>query len=388
MPSPKICYYEVLLIKREATQDEIKSAFRTLAKKYHPDRNPDNKVESEEKFKEVAEAYTVLSDEEKRQRYDQYGHAGVSGGGGPGMQGVSVEDILSQVFGGRVAGAGGGAGGSIFDELFGAGGGGGRGVQEQGESRRFDIEIELEQAYKGVSKKIEFEREEHCSTCHGSGAKPGSKPATCSHCRGQGSVTRSQGFFVMRTVCPKCSGRGQVIESPCATCSGSGVQSKTVKKEVKLPAGIENNMRFRLEGMGDAGPNGAPYGDLIVIIQVKDHDIFVRKENHILLSIPIPFTMAALGGEVEVPTLEGNGTLTIPRATPSGKILKMPGLGMPDVHGYGKGDQLVKVTVDVPKKLSPEQDELLRKLATLEKTPVLPHKRSFFTKIKDLFSEE
>ena len=383
MPTQKADYYATLSVKRDATQEEIKAAFRTLAKKWHPDRNPDNKAEAEEKFKDVAEAYSVLSDEEKRKRYDQFGHAGLSGmGGGADMHGVSVEDILNQFFGGRA----GGGGGSIFDDLF--GGGGGRGVQEQGESRRFDIEIDLEQAFKGVTKKIEFEREEHCGTCHGTGAKPGSRPSTCSYCRGQGNVTRSQGFFVMRTVCPRCSGRGQVIESPCGTCSGTGLQAKSVKREVKLPPGIENNMRFRLEGMGDAGPNGAAYGDLVVIIHVKDHDIFVRKDNHILLSIPIPFTMAALGGEVEVPTLEGNANLTIPRGTPSGKILKMTGLGMPDVHGYGKGDQLVKVTVDVPKKITAEQDELLRKLALLEKTPVTPHKRSFFTKIKDLFSEE
>ena len=383
MPTQKADYYATLGVKRDATQEEIKAAFRTLAKKWHPDRNPENKVEAEEKFKDVAEAYSVLSDEDKRKRYDQYGHAGLSGmGGGADMHGVSVEDILNQFFGGRA----GGGGGSIFDDLF--GGGGGRGVQEQGESRRFDIEIDLEQAFKGVTKKIEFEREEHCATCQGTGAKPGSRPSTCTYCRGQGNVTRSQGFFVMRTVCPRCSGRGQVIESPCATCNGSGLQAKSVKREVKLPPGIENNMRFRLEGMGDAGPNGAAYGDLVVIIHVKDHDIFVRKDNHILLSIPIPFTMAALGGEVEVPTLEGKANLTIPRGTPSGKILKMPGLGMPDVHGYGKGDQLVKVTVDVPKKISAEQEELLRKLALLEKTPVTPHKRSIFTKIKDLFSEE
>jgi molecular chaperone DnaJ len=386
MPSQKADYYEVLAIKREATQEEIKVAFRTLAKKWHPDRNPDNKVEAEERFKDVAEAYSILSDEEKRRRYDQFGHAGISGGGGGAdFHGVSVEDILSQFFGGRAGGAG-GAGGSIFDDLF-AGGGGRAGV-EPGESHRFDIEIDLEQAYKGVTKKIEFERQERCDTCAGSGAKPGTRPVACTYCRGTGSVTRSQGFFVMRTVCPRCNGRGQTIESPCGTCSGTGFQPKTVKKEVKLPPGIENNMRFRLEGMGDAGANGAPYGDLIVIIHVKDHDIFVRKDNHVLLSIPIPFTMAALGGEVEVPTLEGKARLTIPHGTPSGKILKMPGLGMPDVHGYGKGDQLVKVTVEVPKKISTEQEELLRKLALLEKTPVTPHKRSFFTKIKDLFSEE
>src|SRR5579862_739122 len=375
MPSQKADYYDTLGVKRDASADEIKAAFWTLAKQWHPDRNPDKKAEAEEKFKDIAEAYAVLSDEEKRQRYDQFGHAGVQGGGSPDFHGVSVEDIISQFFGGR---------GSIFGDMF----GGGSSAPEQGESRRFDMELTLEQAYRGVSKKIEFEREERCETCHGSGAKAGTKPSVCSYCRGQGSVTRSQGFFVMRTVCPRCSGRGQVIESPCGTCHGSGAQTKVVKTEIKLPAGIEHNMRLRVPGMGDAGPQGAPSGDLYVIVHVKDHEIFVRKDNHVLLSLPIPFTMAALGGEIDVPTLEGKAKLVIPRGTQTGKVLKMPGLGMPDVHGYGKGDQLVKLTVDVPKKISAEQEELLRQLAALEKTPVQPHKRSFFTKIKDLFSDE
>jgi molecular chaperone DnaJ len=380
MPSQKADYYDILGVKREASADEIKAAFRSLAKKWHPDRNPDNKVVAEEKFKEIAEAYAVLSDPEKRQRYDQFGHAGVSGGGGQDFHGVSVEDILSQFFGGR-------GGGSIFDDFFG-GGGGSRGGPEQGESRRFDMEIDLEQAYRGVAKLIELERDETCETCKGSGAKPGTKPVTCSYCRGQGSVTQSQGFFVMRTVCPRCRGKGQAIESPCGTCRGSGFQAKNMRLEIKIPAGIEDNTRIRVPGQGDAGGVGAPRGDLYVFVRVKDHDIFVRKDNHVLLSIPIPYSMAVLGGEVDVPTLEGKSRLTIPKGTPSGKVLKMPGLGMPDVHGYGKGDQLVKISVDVPKKVSAEQEELLRQLAALDKVSVTPHKRSIFSKLKDLFSEE
>jgi molecular chaperone DnaJ len=383
MPSQKTDYYEILGVKRDASADEIKSAFRNLAKKWHPDRNPEKKMEAEEKFKEIAEAYAVLSDDEKRSRYDQYGHAGVSGlGGGADFHNVSVEDILSQFFGGR-----GGAGGSIFEDLFG-GGGRGQSGPEQGESRRFDIQIDLEHAYLGVTKTIELEREELCDSCKGNGAKSGTRPVSCSYCRGTGSVTRSQGFFVMRTVCPRCSGRGQVIETPCTTCRGSGFQARTVRLEIKIPAGIEDNTRIRVPGQGDAGQTGAPRGDLYVFVRVEDHDIFVRKDNHVLMSIPIPYTMAALGGEVDVPTLEGKARLKIPHGTPSGKVLKMQGLGMPDVHGYGKGDQLVKVSVEVPKKISAEQEDLLRKLAALEKTTVTPHKRSLFNKIKDLFSDE
>jgi molecular chaperone DnaJ len=369
-------YYEILGVAKTATPDEIKSAFRQLAKKWHPDRNPDKKAESEEKFKEIAEAYSILSDEEKRQRYDQFGHAGVSGASGGGFEGVSVEDILSQFFGGR---------GSVFDDLFGAQGGGGPG---QGASLRYDIEIDLDQAYRGVKKTIEIAREELCDTCNGSGAKAGTRAVRCSYCRGSGYATRSQGFFTMRTTCPRCGGRGEVIETPCQSCRGSGRIPKKVRLEVEIPSGIQDNTRIRIEGQGEPGQEGAPRGDLYVFVRVKEHDMFVRRDNDILLSIPIPFTMAALGGEVEVPTLEGKARLNIPHGTQSGKMLKMAGLGMPDVRGYGKGDQLVRVVVEVPKKLSAEQEELLRKLAGLEKSSVTPHKRSIFSKIRDFFVEE
>jgi molecular chaperone DnaJ len=370
-------YYEVLGVKREASADEIKSAFRTLAKKYHPDRNPNDKAASEEKFKEVAEAYGVLSDAQKRQQYDAYGHAAVGGMGG---QSVSVEDILNQFFGGRA-----GAGGSIFDDLF--GGGGQDSASEQGASLRYDIEIDLEQAYRGVSKTVDITREELCETCKGSGAKAGTRPVSCSYCRGSGYATRSQGFFQMRTTCPRCSGRGEMIEHPCANCRGSGRERKKARLEINVPAGIDNNTRIRMQGQGEPGLNGSR-GDLYIFVQVKEHEMFVRRGDDILLSIPIPYTTAVLGGEVDVPTLEGRAKLTIPKGTPSGKMLKMASLGMPDVHGYGKGDQLVRVVVDVPKKVSGEQEELLRKLAALEKTSVTPHKRSILGKIKDFFVEE
>jgi molecular chaperone DnaJ len=382
MANTKRDYYEVLGLKREATPDEIKSAFRQLAKKWHPDRNPDSKLEAEEKFKEIAEAYSVLSDEQKRAQYDQFGHAGVTGGSAD-FHGVSVEDILNQFFGGRAGMGGvGGVGGSIFDDMFGAQ----AESSGQGASLRYDIEVDLEQAYRGVTKTIEISREELCGECQGTGAKPGTRPARCSYCRGTGYATRSQGFFTMRTTCPRCGGRGEVIETPCLSCRGSGQQAKKITLEVPIPAGIEDNTRIRLQGQGDAGTSGR--GDLYVFLHVKPHDIYVRRGENILLSIPIPFTLAALGGEVELPTLEGPARLTIPKGTQSGKVLKMSGLGMPDVHGYGKGDQLVRIVVEVPKKLSAEQEQLLRKLAELEKSNVTPHKRSIWNKLRDFLSDE
>ncbi|MGD0091780.1 MAG: molecular chaperone DnaJ [Planctomycetota bacterium] len=373
-------YYEILGVKRDATPDEIKSAFRQLALKWHPDRNPNNKAEAEERFKEIAEAYAVLSDEAKRHQYDQFGHEGLSGGG-PDFHGASIEDILNQFFGGR-----GGLGGSFFDDLF----GGGHAAAEaagQGASLRYDLEIDLEQAYQGITKTVEITREELCETCHGSGAKPGSRPVTCSICRGSGVMTRSSGFFVMRTTCGRCGGRGKVVATPCTDCRGTGRQPKRVRLEVGIPAGIEDNTRIRLQGQGESG-DGGRRGDLYIFVHVREHEVFVRRGNDILLQVPIPFTMAALGGEFEIPTLQGRARLTIPRGTQSGRLLKMAGFGMPDVHGYSKGDQLVRVVIGVPKQLSPEQEELLRKLAALEKTGVTPQKRPLLGKIRDFFSEE
>ncbi|MCY3020504.1 MAG: molecular chaperone DnaJ [Planctomycetota bacterium] len=372
-------YYEVLGVKRDASPEEVKSAFRALAKRWHPDRNPNNKAEAEEKFKEIAEAYSVLSDDGTRQHYDQFGHAGL-GGAGVDFRGVSVEDILSQFFGGR-----GGFGGSMFDDLFGAQA---EARSDQGQSLRYDIEIDLEQAYRGVTKTIEITRDELCDTCKGSGASPGTRPETCRYCRGSGYATRSQGFFVMRTTCGRCGGSGQVVESPCSSCHGSGRQPKKVRIEAPIPAGIEDNTRIRLQGQGEASASGGRRGDLYIFVRVTEHEIFVRRGSDVLMQIAIPFPMAALGGEVEVPTLEGRARLTIPRGTQSGKVLKMAGFGMSDVHGHGKGDQSVRVVVEVPKRVTAEQEELLRKLAGLEKTSVTPQKRTLFSRIRDIFSEE
>ncbi|MCW8129908.1 MAG: molecular chaperone DnaJ [Planctomycetota bacterium] len=385
MATSKRDYYEVLAIKKEASQDEVKKAFRELAKKWHPDRNPDNKKEAEEKFKEIAEAYAVLSDEQKRKAYDQFGHAGMQGMGGADFSGVSVEDIFASFFGG----AGGGRGGSIFDDLFGGAGGDGRYGSAQGASLRYEMEIDLEESAKGVTKTIEIARDELCETCNGSGAKPGTKPTECNYCRGNGYVARSQGFFTMKTACPRCGGRGETVESPCGTCRGSGRKRKKIRLEVPIPAGIESGTRIRLAGQGEPGEEGAPRGDLYVFVRVREHEYFLRRGRDLLIEMPIAFTMAALGGDIEVPTLDGRVKLPVPKATQSGQLLRLRGLGMPDVHGYGKGDLFVRVVVETPTKLNAEQEELLRKLAALEKVNVKPHsQKSFIDKLKDFFHDE
>lgn len=375
-------YYEVLGVDKTATADEIKKAFREAAKKWHPDRNPDNKKEAEEKFKEIAEAYSVLSDDEKRKRYDQFGHQGMHGMPGTDFSGVSVEDIFASFFGGH-------GGGSIFDEIFGAGGGGvgGGRYAGQGASLRFEMEITLEEAAKGVKRTIEIQRDELCETCKGSGAKAGTKATKCNYCRGTGYVTRSQGFFTMRGTCPRCNGRGETIESPCEKCHGSRRERKKVRLEIPIPAGIEDNTRIRLAGEGEPGDDGGPRGDLYVFVRVKEHQYFVRRGNDLLIEMPVPFSMAALGGEIEVPTLDGRVRLSVPKGTQSGQLLRLRGIGITDVHGYGKGDQFVRVAIETPKKLTKEQEELLRKYAELEKVSVKPHERSFFDKLKDLFAE-
>ena len=378
MAKQKRDYYEVLGVAKNASADDIKKAFRELAKKWHPDRNPNNKKEAEEKFKEVAEAYAVLTDEDKRRRYDQFGHEGLEGMPAPDFSGVSVEDIFASFFGGR---------GSPFDDFFGGGGGYGGGPAP-GASLRYEMEISLEEAYKGHTREIQIARDEICETCHGSRAKPGTRAVTCNHCRGQGVVTRSQGFFTMRTTCPRCGGHGQTIDTPCPECRGTGRIRKRINLEVAIPAGVEDNTRIRLAGQGEPGDEDGPRGDLYVIVRVRPHEYYVRRGRDMLVEIPIPYTMAVLGGEVEVPTLAGRVKLPIPKATQSGQLLRLRGLGMPDLHGYGKGDLFVRAVIDVPKKVSAEQQELLGKLAALEKPNLQPHQRSFFGKLKDLFSEE
>lgn len=377
-------YYEVLGVQKDAQPDEIKKSFREAAKKWHPDRNPDNKKEAETRFKEIAEAYSVLSDEEKRRRYDQFGHAGMQGVPGADFSGVSVEDLFASFFGGR----GGGGNGSLFEELFAGQGGGRYGGPAQGASLRFEMDITLEEAAQGVTKKIEIARDELCEDCKGNGAKAGTTPASCNYCRGSGYVTRSQGFFTMRTTCPRCGGRGVTIESPCPGCKGTGRQRKKIRLEVPIPAGVEDNTRIRLAGQGEPGEEGGPRGDLYVIVRVKEHEFFIRRGRDLLVEMPIAYTMAVLGGEIEVPTLDKKVKLSVPKSTQSGSMLRLRGLGLPDVGGYGKGDLFVRVVIETPKKINKEQEELLRKLAELEHVTTKPTSQSsFFDKLREFFTE-
>jgi molecular chaperone DnaJ len=375
--SGKRDYYEVLGVGREGSADEIKKSYRKLALKYHPDRNPDNK-EAEASFREAAEAYEVLSDDQKKAQYDRFGHEGVRGAAGGGSG--SMEDIFSNfgdVFGG-----------SIFEDFFGGRGGGGQQRQQKGASLRCQLSISFIESSTGCTKTIELSRQESCGTCDGSGAKPGTKPVTCSTCKGHGEVTQSQGFFSVRTPCPKCQGSGQSIETPCTTCQGRGRQPKRTKVEVRIPAGIEDGTRLRVQGEGEAGPQGGLRGDLMCYVQVQSHVLFQRDGDNVYCQVPITFTEAALSSEVTIPTLKGKSTMTIPAGTQSGQVFRLRGQGFPNVHGQGVGDQMVEIAIEVPKKLSDKQEELLRAFAETEHKEVGPKRQSWFDKLKDFFKEE
>jgi len=373
-------YYEVLGVAKNASKDEIKKSYRKLALKYHPDRNQGDK-EAEEKFKEAAEAYDVLSNEDKKAKYDQYGHDGLRGGFSSG--GASMEDIFKNfgdIFGGH------GGGGSIFEDFF--GGGGGKRRQQQGASLRCQISITFLEAATGCTKTISLNRNENCETCKGSGAKPGTSPITCPYCKGNGEITQSQGFFSVRTTCPKCHGNGKMIEAPCGSCSGSGSVPKRVNVEIKIPAGIEDGSRLRVQGEGESGPAGSIRGDLMCYIQVQAHAIFERDGDNVFCQLPITFTQAALGAEVQIPTLKGKSTMTIPPGTQNGQIFRMRSQGFPNVHGHGTGDQMVEIHVEIPKKLNDKQKELLKAYAESEHITVGPKRQSWIDKLKDFFKEE
>jgi len=372
-------YYEVLGVEKTASADEIKKAYRKLAMKYHPDRNPDNK-EAEEKFKEAAEAYEVLRDDQKRQRYDQFGHAGM---GGQEVHFSNVEDIFSHfgdIFGGM------GGIGSIFGDIFG-GGGRGRAGPQPGPSLRCELAVTFMEAAKGTSKTINLRRHKHCSECGGSGAARGSSPTSCSYCNGHGQVVSRRGFFSMQSVCPRCHGSGQEISDPCRRCSGSGAEAEEAKIEIRIPAGIEDGTRMRLGGEGEPGDPGAPRGDLYCTVRVKPHQFFTRHHDDLLMEMPVTYSQAVLGAEIEVPTISGKSRLKIPGGTPSGQVFRLREQGMPNVGGYGRGDQLVRVVVRVPKSPSKDEKELIRKLAEVEKVPVSPSSGGFFDKLRDLFGE-
>jgi len=369
-------FYEILGVAKTASEDEIKKSYRKLAMKYHPDRNPDNK-EAEEKFKEVKEAYEMLTNPEKREAYDRYGHAGVDPNSGMGGG-----------FGG--AGGFGDAFGDIFGDIFG-GGRGGRGSGPQvyrGADLRYNLEITLEQAAGGFDTTIRVPSWDKCDTCHGSGAKPGTQPVTCSTCAGHGQVRMQQGFFSIQQTCPKCHGSGKIIPEPCAACGGAGRIKRNKTLEVKIPAGIDNGMRIRSSGNGEPGTNGGPPGDLYVEIHIKPHEVFQREGDDLHCEMPISFTKAALGGEIEVPTLGGKVSFTIPEGTQTGKTFRLKGKGIKGVRSGYAGDLFCHVVVETPVKLTDKQKDLLKEFDRLTKeggAKHSPQSKGWMDKVKDFF---
>lgn len=375
--STKRDYYEILGVQKNTSKDEIKKAYRKLAMQYHPDRNPGN-AEAEAKFKEASEAAEVLLDDEKKARYDQFGHAGMNGQGGFGGAGGFQGDFsdFGDIFG------------DIFGDMLGGGRGRGRGRGRSGgrpgDDLQMEMEIDFTEAAFGVEKTISLTKNIKCDSCNGTGAKAGSAPTTCDYCHGHGEVRRQQGFFTVATTCPKCQGSGQMIKDPCGTCSGSGKKKKKVDLQVKVPAGIDDGQRLKLSNEGDAGSNGGPNGDLYVVVRIKQHEIFERDEFDVHCTVPVSFSQAALGCELEVPTLSGKVALKIPAGTQAGVKMRLKGKGIQRLGGYGVGDQIVTVHVETPTKLSSEQKEIFKRLSELEASSN-PMSRGFFDKVKDLF---
>ena len=380
MAATKRDYYEVLSVERTADGEEIKRAYRRLAMKYHPDRNQGD-AEAEVRFKECAEAYEVLSDPGKRQRYDQFGHQGV--GGQHDFSHMDAGDIFSMfddIFGGAFGGRGGGRGG-----------GGARAGNGRGFDLETQVELTLADVASGVEKTIEFEKQDTCDTCKGSGAKPGTSPVACSTCGGQGRVAQ-QGFggmFRMVTACPTCRGRGSIVKDKCSGCAGTGRQQKKRVVTVKIPAGVHEGQAVRIAGEGEAGENGAPAGDLHCYIAIKPHPMFTRHNNDLVCQVPISFTQAALGGEIEVPTLKGRELLEVPAGAQHGEVYKLKGRGLPDLRSGRAGDELVQVLIEIPRKLTEKQKQLLRDFAATEDgAEVGPQRKGFLDKLKEVFSGE
>jgi molecular chaperone DnaJ len=375
-------YYEVLGVTRTATEVEIKSAYRKLAMKHHPDRNPGD-AKAEEQFKSAAEAYAVLADAEKRAMYDRFGHAGVSSAAGAGAgfdasvfsEFGDFADILGNMFG------------------FGFGGGGRRGGPQRGSDLRYDLEISFEESARGSETTIQIPRHETCETCHGSGAAAGSAPTTCPQCRGQGQVRFQQGFFTVARTCPQCRGNGKVIAKPCETCRGAGSVARERKITVKIPPGIATGQQLRLQEEGEAGAAGGPPGHLFVVVHVQEHEFFRRDGNNLFCEVPVNFTTVALGGEIQAPTLDGSETVKVPAGTQTGTTLRLRGKGMPDVNGRGRGDLFATIQVQTPTKLTKDQKRLLEQLAKeLPKEAFEPRpradeqdERNLFDRVKDMF---
>ena len=364
-------YYEVLGVARTATEDEIKKAYRKLALKYHPDRNPDDRKRSEERFREISEAYQVLCDPERRSLYDRFGHAAFEQGAGAGGFDFSAgfEDII----------------GDLFGDFFGTGRGrGGRGRARRGQDLRYELEIGFEEAAFGCEKAISVPRLARCDTCSGRGAKPGTSPRTCPQCQGSGQVRFQQGFFSIAKTCGHCNGQGTIITNPCPACSGAGVQRRVQQLNIKIPAGVETGSRLKLRGEGEAGPGAGAPGDLYVVLHVRDHPLFVREGADVVCEVPVSFTQAALGAEIEVPTLDGPARVKMPAGAQSGQAFRLNGRGIPDLNGYGRGDQIVRVVVETPRKLSARQRELLEEFARISGEEVHPLSKSFLEKVKSM----
>ena len=371
-------YYEVLGVNRDASEDDLKKSYRKLAMKWHPDRNPDN-PRAEEHFKEAKEAYEVLTDAQKRAAYDQFGHAGVdpsaAGGAGAGFGGFgdAFGDIFGDIFGGGAAG-----GGRQRSTVF------------RGADLRYNLEISLEDAARGTETRIRIPALEECETCHGSGAKPGTQPTTCTTCGGHGQVRMQQGFFSIQQTCPRCHGTGKMVTNPCGTCSGSGRIKKHKTLAVKIPAGVDEGDRIRLSGEGEAGVNGGPSGDLYVVMQIKPHNVFTRDHNDLHCEMPVSFSIAALGGEIEIPTLDGYAKIKIPAETQTGKIFRLRGKGIKGVRSSSHGDLQCHVVVETPVSLTSRQKELLQEfdaISNKDQARHNPRAKSWMDRVKAFFAE-
>ncbi len=371
--------YDVLGVGRNADEKEIKQAYYRLAKEYHPDKNPDNREEATEKFKEIQEAYEVLKDPQERARYNQFGWEGMKNAGfspGAGFGFGSFEDIVEEIFGG-----------SIFDDFFGGSRTHRKAGPKQGSDLRQDIEITLEDAVNGKEIVLEIPTLQMCPVCNGSGMKAGSSPQTCPQCGGRGQVQQRSGFFIMNRTCPMCRGEGVIISDPCNSCRGQGRVPHTSKISITIPPGAGEGLVLRYTGAGEAGIKGGPHGDLHIVIHVKKHPIFQRRGDDLLCAVTIPFTQAILGAEIEVPIIGGKANIRIPPGTQSGRTFSLRGKGIPHLRGRrGIGDQLVKIIVEIPTRLTPKEESLLRELAEIRGEEVTSPEKGFFDKVKEAFS--
>ena len=370
MPAPKRDCYEVLGVNRDASQEEIKKAYRKLALKYHPDRNPGDKP-GEERFKEASAAYQILGDPERRAQYDRFGHAAFDQQGGFGGFDFSsgFEDLFSDIFG----------------DFFGGGRGRSRGRARRGEDLRYDLELKFEEAAFGCEKKISVPRWKSCDVCEGKGSRSGTAPRTCPSCRGSGQIRFQQGFFSIAKTCSQCGGEGTIIADPCPACGGGGRVRVTQALNVKIPPGVDNGSRLKLRGEGEAGTSGGPAGDLYVVIAVHEHPVFARQGKDIICEVPVSFTQLALGAEIEVPTLDDKAKLKISPGTQTGSVFRLKGKGIPDIQGFGRGDELVRVHIEVPRKLTARQRELLEEYARNGGEEVSPLSKGFLDRVKEMF---